>query len=139
MAVAAAAAVTTLEGCLPVDGSTGKLRRLRGDLRAASLMRERGLWLNRDKRIVGAIPGIMVGDLFLFRMELCVVGLHGQIQAGIDFLPASMSSTGEPIATSVIVSGGYEDDMDDGEVIVNNDHGGQEKNSSRQISHQKLE
>lgn len=138
-AVAAAAAVTTLEGCLPVDGSTGKLRRLRGDLRAASLMRERGLWLNRDKRIVGAIPGIMVGDLFLFRMELCVVGLHGQIQAGIDFLPASMSSTGEPIATSVIVSGGYEDDMDDGEVIVYTGHGGQEKNSSRQISHQKLE
>ncbi|XP_027345818.1 histone-lysine N-methyltransferase family member SUVH9-like [Abrus precatorius] len=114
-------------------------RRLRGDLRAAARMKERGLWLNRDKRIVGALPGVMVGDLFLFRIELCVVGLHGQIQAGIDYLPGSMSSNGEPIATSVIVSGGYEDDKDDGEVIHYTGHGGQDKNSSRQISDQRLE
>ncbi|KAK7317760.1 hypothetical protein RJT34_02251 [Clitoria ternatea] len=121
------------------EASNTKSRRLRGDLRAAALLRDRGLWLNRDKRIVGAIPGIFVGDLFLFRMELCVVGLHGQIQAGIDYLPGSMSPNGEPIATSVIVSGGYEDDMDDGEVIVYTGHGGQEKNSSRQVCDQKLE
>ncbi|CBI23736.3 unnamed protein product, partial [Vitis vinifera] len=80
-------------------------RRSRGDLRAAKLMKDRGLWLNRDKRIVGSIPGINIGDLFLFRMELCVVGLHGQAQAGIDYLPGSRSSNGEPIATSIIVSG----------------------------------
>jgi len=116
-----------------------RTRRLRGDLRAAGLMRERGLWLNREQRIVGAIPGILVGDVFLFRMELCVFGLHGQIQAGIDYLPGSMSSCGEPIATSVIVSGGYEDDFDEGEVIVYTGHGGQEKNSSKQIADQKLE
>jgi euchromatic histone-lysine N-methyltransferase len=53
-------------------------------------------------------------------MELCVVGLHMQIQAGIDYLSKSMRSNGEPIATSVIVSGGYKDDMelDDGDVII---------------------
>lgn len=113
--------------------------RIRGDLRAAALMRERGLWMNRAKRIVGAIPGVFVGDLFLFRMELCVVGLHGQIQAGIDYLPASMCSNGEPIATSVIVSGGYEDDMDDGEEIIYTGHGGQGKNSFKQVCDQKLE
>ncbi|XP_014505842.1 histone-lysine N-methyltransferase family member SUVH9 [Vigna radiata var. radiata] len=117
----------------------GRSRRLRGDLRAAGLMRERGLWLNREQRIVGAIPGILVGDLFLFRMELCVLGLHGQIQAGIDYLPASMSSSGEPIATSVIVSGGYEDDSEDGEDIFYTGHGGQGKNSSKQVADQKLE
>nr|KYP41674.1 putative histone-lysine N-methyltransferase, H3 lysine-9 specific SUVH9 [Cajanus cajan] len=81
-------------------------RRARSDLRASAVMRNCGLWLNRDKRIVGAIPGVCIGDVFLYRMELCVVGLHGQPQAGIDYLPASMSSNGEPIATSVIVSGG---------------------------------
>nr|GME20190.1 histone-lysine N-methyltransferase family member SUVH9-like [Ipomoea batatas] len=101
-------------------------------------MRERGLWLNRDKRIVGSIPGVYVGDLFFFRMELCVVGLHGQVQAGIDFVSASHSSNGEPIATSVIVSGGYEDDMDSGDVIIYTGHGGQDKNS-RQCVSQKLE
>ncbi|KAF5752431.1 hypothetical protein HS088_TW01G00340 [Tripterygium wilfordii] len=113
-------------------------RRARGDLRAASLMRERGLWLNRDKRIVGSIPGVQIGDMFFFRMELCVVGLHGQPQAGIDYVPISQSSNGEPIATSIIVSGGYEDDEDAGDAIVYTGHGGQDK-LSRQCEHQKLE
>ncbi|XP_061348981.1 histone-lysine N-methyltransferase family member SUVH9-like [Gastrolobium bilobum] len=121
------------------NGNRRRRVRVRGDLTAAAAMRERGLWLNRDKRIVGAIPGVCVGDVFLFRMELCVLGLHGQIQAGIDYLPSSMSSNGEPIATSVIVSGGYEDDMDSGEVIIYTGHGGQDKNSNRQVAHQKLE
>ncbi|GLT76799.1 hypothetical protein SLA2020_484370 [Shorea laevis] len=116
----------------------GLNRRLRGDLRAASVMRDRGLWLNRDKRIVGSIPGVYIGDLFFFRMELCVVGMHGQAQAGIDYVPASQSSNGEPIATSIIVSGGYEDDEDAGDVIIYTGHGGQDK-FSKQCVHQKLE
>ncbi|CAI8608702.1 unnamed protein product [Vicia faba] len=125
-----------------METPSGKKRRIRirGDMRAAALMRKSQLWLYRDKRIVGPIPGVYVGDVFLFRMELCVVGLHMQIQAGIDYLPKSRCSNGEPIATSVIVSGGYEDDMelDDGDVIIYTGHGGQEKNSSRQICDQKL-
>ncbi|EXC27681.1 Cytosine-HMTase 2 [Morus notabilis] len=113
-------------------------RRMRGDLRASSVMKDRDLWLNRDKRIVGSIPGVYIGDLFFFRMELCVVGLHGQVQAGIDYVPASQSSNGEPIATSVIVSGGYEDDEDAGDVIIYTGHGGQNK-FNKQCCHQKLE
>ncbi|PSS23921.1 Histone-lysine N-methyltransferase family member protein [Actinidia chinensis var. chinensis] len=118
--------------------SLGLERRNRGDLRAASVLRDRGLWLNRDKRIVGSIPGVYIADLFFFRMELCVVGLHGQAQAGIDYVPAGHSSSGEPIATSVIVSGGYEDDEDGGEVIIYSGHGGQDKHS-KQCTNQKLE
>ncbi|KAK6929698.1 SRA-YDG [Dillenia turbinata] len=114
------------------------VKRARGDLRAAAAMRGRGLWLNRDKRIVGTIPGVYIGDLFFFRMELCVVGLHGQVQAGIDYVPASQSSNGEPIATSVIVSGGYEDDEDTGDVIIYTGHGGQDK-FGKQSAHQNLE
>ncbi|KAL8479711.1 hypothetical protein ACS0TY_026587 [Phlomoides rotata] len=113
-------------------------RRVRADLKAAAIMRERGLWLNRDKRTVGNLPGISVGDVFFFRMEMCVVGLHGQVQAGIDYLSSSQSSNGEPIATSIIVSGGYEDDEDGGDVIVYTGHGGQDKHN-RQVVHQKLE
>ncbi|KAK2643781.1 hypothetical protein Ddye_018976 [Dipteronia dyeriana] len=116
----------------------GQGRRARGDLMAASVMRDHGLWLNRDKRIVGPIPGILIGDLFFFRMELCVVGLHGQAQAGIDYLPGSQSASGEPIATSIIVSGGYEDDEDGGDVIVYTGHGGQDK-LNKQCEHQRLE
>ncbi|MED6112928.1 Histone-lysine N-methyltransferase member suvh2 [Stylosanthes scabra] len=120
------------------DEAEGK-KRLRGDLIAAQMMKKQHLWLNRDKRIVGAIPGIYVGDVFLFRMELCVLGLHGQIQAGIDYLAASMSPNNEPIATSVIISGGYEDDMDQGDVVVYTGQGGQATNSVRQATHQKME
>ncbi|XP_010556933.1 PREDICTED: histone-lysine N-methyltransferase family member SUVH2 [Tarenaya hassleriana] len=116
----------------------GCRRRARGDLRASSLMRECGLWLNQDKHIVGSIPGIHVGDLFFYRMELCVLGLHGQPQAGIDYLTAWRSSNGEPIATSIIVSGGYEDDEDIGDVLIYTGHGGQDK-LHRQCQHQKLE
>ncbi|GKG54185.1 histone-lysine N-methyltransferase family member SUVH9-like protein, partial [Tanacetum coccineum] len=64
--------------------------------------------------------------------------MHGQAQAGIDYLTSSQSSNGESIATSVIVSGGYEDDEDAGDVIVYTGHGGQDKHS-RQVVHQKLE
>lgn len=113
-------------------------RRGRPDSRAASMMKDCFLWLHRDKRIVGSIPGVQVGDIFFFRLELCVVGLHGQTQAGIDFLTGSLSSNGEPIATSVIVSGGYEDDDDQGDVIIYTGHGGQDK-LGRQAEHQKLE
>ncbi|XP_074338159.1 histone-lysine N-methyltransferase family member SUVH2-like [Apium graveolens] len=113
-------------------------RRSRNDLKASAVMRERGLWLNRDKRIVGAIPGVEIGDVFFFRMELCVVGIHEQPQAGIDYLPSSRSSNGEPIATSIIVSGGYEDDVDTGDVIIYTGHGGQDK-GFRQCANQKLE
>ncbi|KAL6522824.1 Histone-lysine N-methyltransferase member suvh2 [Orobanche hederae] len=113
-------------------------RRTRADLKAAAVMRERGLWLNRDKRVVGDIPGVEIGDVFFFRMEMCVLGLHGQAQAGIDYVPISQSSNGEPIATSVIVSGGYEDDEDAGDVVVYTGHGGQDKHG-RQVEHQKLE
>jgi euchromatic histone-lysine N-methyltransferase len=78
----------------------------------------------------------------VYRTELAVVGLHGQQEAEIDYyyyyLPGSMSSNGELIATSVIVSGGYENGVDQGDFIIYSSDGGEEKNS-RQIFHQKLE
>ncbi|KAK4787287.1 hypothetical protein SAY86_011120 [Trapa natans] len=111
--------------------------KVRGNFIAATLMRTQGLWINRDKRFVGSIPGIHVGDIFLYRMELCVIGLHGQTQAGIDYVRARESSNGEPIATSIIVSGGYEDDEDAGDVITYTGHGGQDQ-SNHQCAHQEL-
>ncbi|XP_010264831.1 PREDICTED: histone-lysine N-methyltransferase family member SUVH9-like [Nelumbo nucifera] len=116
----------------------GSGKRWRPDLKAASLMRDLGLWLNREKRFVGSIPGVNVGDVFFYRIELCILGLHGHIQAGIDYVPASQSSNREPIATSIIVSGGYEDDEDAGEEIIYTGHGGQDK-FAKQCVHQKLE
>ncbi|KAK9068736.1 hypothetical protein SSX86_012851 [Deinandra increscens subsp. villosa] len=39
-----------------LDGPVPRAR-VRADLKVASMMRDRGLWLNQDKRIVGPIPG----------------------------------------------------------------------------------
>lgn len=114
-------------------------RRVRADLRAAAIMADHDLWLNRDRRIVGPMPGISVGDAFFFRMELCVLGLHGQVQAGIDYVSAGRSASGEPIATSIIVSGGYEDDDDHGDVLVYTGHGGRDPNLHKHCVDQKLE
>ncbi|CAA7025114.1 unnamed protein product [Microthlaspi erraticum] len=113
-------------------------RKPRADTKAATLMKQRQLWLNQTRHIVGSIPGIEIGDIFFYRAEMCVLGLHGQPQAGIDFLTSQRSSNGEPIATSVIVSGGYEDDEDTGEVVVYTGHGGQDK-FHRQCQDQRLE
>ncbi|VVB01303.1 unnamed protein product [Arabis nemorensis] len=69
----------------------------------------------------------------------CVLWVYMEkTQGEIDFLTGSLSSNGEPIATSVIVSGGYEDDDDQGDVIIYTDHGGQDK-IGRQAKHHKLE
>ncbi|KAK3126903.1 hypothetical protein QOZ80_7AG0564900 [Eleusine coracana subsp. coracana] len=117
----------------------GDRRRVRADLRAAALMADHDLWLNRDRRIVGPIPGISVGDAFFFRMELCVLGVHGQVQAGIDYVSAGQSASGEPIATSIIVSGGYEDDEDRGDILVYTGHGGRDPNLHKHCIDQKLQ
>ncbi|KAJ6794578.1 histone-lysine N-methyltransferase family member SUVH9-like [Iris pallida] len=114
-------------------------KRGRPDLKSAALMKNRDLWLNRDKRIIGSIPGINVGDIYFFRMEICVIGLHGQVQAGIDYVPASLSSSGEPVATSIIVSGGYEDDDDKGYELIYTGQGGQDRNAHKHCIDQKLQ
>ncbi|RHN51327.1 putative methyltransferase chromatin remodeling SET family [Medicago truncatula] len=96
--------------------------RVRNDLIASTLMNDHGMYLFPDVKIIGTVPGVSIGDIFLYRSEMCVIGLHGQPQAGIDYLHASMSSNGQPIATSVVVSDGYNDD-DQGDSIIYSGHG----------------
>nr|GEY65592.1 histone-lysine N-methyltransferase family member SUVH9-like [Tanacetum cinerariifolium] len=122
-----------------VGSPSARVPKVRNDLRVVAIMRENDLWLNMDKWIVGPVPDVSIGDVFFFMMELCVLGIHGVPQAGIDFLSASMSLNKEQIVTSVIVLGGYEDDEDSGEVIVYTGHGGQDKNSKLHVVDQKLE
>jgi euchromatic histone-lysine N-methyltransferase len=71
--------------------------RERSYLRASATMRSHGLWLNHYKRIVGVIFIVCIWDVFLYRIKLISVGLHGLPQVGINYLQASMSLNGEPI------------------------------------------
>uniref|UniRef100_A0ACD5Y678 Uncharacterized protein n=1 Tax=Avena sativa TaxID=4498 RepID=A0ACD5Y678_AVESA len=65
--------------------------------------------------LVGEVDGVEVGDEFLFRVELAIVGLHNPYRAGID---TTKDTDGELIAVSIVASGGYLDEYSSsGELI----------------------
>jgi putative restriction endonuclease len=82
-------------------------------------------------RVFGEIPGISVGTVFADREALSRSGVHRPTQAGI-------SGAQDEGADSIVLSGGYEDDKDFGDVIVYTGHGGQDPVSRRQVADQTL-
>ncbi|SOB83179.1 putative restriction endonuclease [Streptomyces sp. 1331.2] len=79
----------------------------------------------------GAVPGIEVGRIFINRQALAQAKVHRQTQAGI-------CGTAELGAESIVISGGYEDDEDHGDVIVYTGQGGRDPNTQRQVRNQEL-
>jgi putative restriction endonuclease len=84
-----------------------------------------------EHRIFGDIPGISVGTTFTNRHVLHDAGIHRPLQAGI-------SGSGAAGADSIVVSGGYEDDVDLGTVIVYTGQGGNDPTTGKQIADQQL-
>ncbi|KAK4346119.1 hypothetical protein RND71_036295 [Anisodus tanguticus] len=109
----------------------------RPDLKGANLLMTRGVRTNQTKRI-GNVPGVEVGDIFFFRMELCLVGLHAPSMAGIDYMSGRLTGEEEPIAVSIVSSGGYDDEGDDGDVLIYTGQGGVQRRDG-QMFDQKLE
>ncbi|KAL6534692.1 Histone-lysine N-methyltransferase, H3 lysine-9 specific suvh1 [Orobanche gracilis] len=109
----------------------------RPDLKSANLLMSKGARTNSSKR-TGHVPGIEVGDIFFFRMELCVVGLHAPSMAGIDYMSVKVTADEEPVAVSIVASGGYDDDGDDSDVLVYSGQGGVQRRDG-QMFDQKLE
>ncbi|CAN0842651.1 Histone-lysine N-methyltransferase, H3 lysine-9 specific SUVH5 [Linum grandiflorum] len=91
----------------------GKTQIGRVDTIAAKELRNRGMCLNQGQYIVGAVPGVDVGDEFQFRLELNVIGLHRPTQAGIDFVKEGQDF----IAVSIVASAGYNNNLDDSDVL----------------------
>ncbi|KAJ1264558.1 hypothetical protein BS78_08G010300 [Paspalum vaginatum] len=116
---------------MQLDEKEGTSRR--ADLKAGSLMMRNGLRINNLK-IVGPVPGVEVGDIFFFRIEMCIVGLHAPAMGGIDYISAGEDET---MAVSIVSAGGYENDDKDTDVLVYTGQGG---NSRKKEKHdQKLE
>lgn len=82
-------------------------------------------------RIFGDVPGVREGDEFLSRDHLHDAGVHAPTQAGI-------SGSAKEGADSIVLSGGYEDDFDLGDVIVYTGHGGRDPTTGRQVRDQAL-
>ena len=79
----------------------------------------------------GDIPDVPVGTLFDSRRAAYDAGVHRALVAGI----VGAEHAG---AESIVVSGGYEDDEDYGDVIVYTGHGGNDPNTGRQVADQEL-
>lgn len=79
----------------------------------------------------GHIPGYPPGSTFESRRELAEAGVHRPLQAGI----CGRANEG---AESIVLSGGYVDDEDRGDVIVYTGAGGRDPATGRQVAHQQL-
>lgn len=84
-----------------------------------------------SKRTFGHISDVYEGDLFDNRIALSHSKVHRPTQAGI-------SGSQKEGADSIVLSGGYEDDQDLGEIIIYTGHGGRDPNTKKQITHQIL-
>ncbi|WP_139423596.1 YDG/SRA domain-containing protein [Chryseobacterium mulctrae] len=79
----------------------------------------------------GNIKGTFEGDIFESRSALSMANIHRPLQAGI-------SGTEKEGADSIVLSGGYEDDEDNGDIIIYTGHGGRSNESKFQVADQTL-
>ncbi|KAK7405654.1 hypothetical protein VNO78_07222 [Psophocarpus tetragonolobus] len=103
----------------------------RADLRASTVMTSKAFRTNMRRR-VGAVPGVEIGDIFFFRLEMCIVGLHGQSMSGIDYMVVKDEVQEEQVALSIVSSGVYDNNTDDDDVLV---YSGQGENFNKKDKH----
>ncbi|XP_048317984.1 histone-lysine N-methyltransferase, H3 lysine-9 specific SUVH4 isoform X1 [Ziziphus jujuba] len=115
---------------------------MRPDLKALNEMRRKKEILYPEKRF-GNLPGVNVGHQFFSRCEMVAIGLHSHWLNGIDYI----GKTGKkeykgytfPLAVAIVLSGQYEDDVDNSEEIVYTGQGGNDLlGNKRQIEDQKM-
>ena len=83
------------------------------------------------KKIYGHVNNIKEGATFISRKEVKIAGLHIHTEAGID-------GTEKEAACAIVLSKGYEDDVDELDVIHYTGQGGQDKSRKKQIKHQEF-
>ncbi|XP_074321768.1 histone-lysine N-methyltransferase, H3 lysine-9 specific SUVH5-like [Silene latifolia] len=73
----------------------------------------------------GSVPGVKVGDMFHYRIELVIAGLHRRFQGGID----TKEDNGEKFATCIVANEGHLDNMSDPNVLSYIGEGGTSKSN----------
>jgi putative restriction endonuclease len=82
--------------------------------------------------IYGEIPEINEGDWFKTRKEMMSTSFHRRWGSGID-------GNGKEGTSAVVLSGGYEDDKDEGDEIIYTGAGGNDSSTGKQIADQTWE
>ena len=77
----------------------------------------------------GPIPGIEVGTQWLFRMQCSEDGVHRPPVGGIH-------GTEKEGCQSIVISGGYEDDVDNGEEFTYTGSGGRDLSGNKRTAEQ---
>ncbi|MEO3858415.1 YDG/SRA domain-containing protein [Acrocarpospora sp. B8E8] len=93
------------------------------------LVRNKWFSDNHDSPLIGPIDHPLPQTLYERRRDLHDAGVHRPLQAGI-------CGTADRGAESIVVSGGYKDDHDYGNVIIYTGHGGRDPNTGRQVRDQ---
>jgi hypothetical protein len=83
-------------------------------------------------RYFGELPGVPVRSAWATRAEVARAGVHRPTQGGI-------SGTRAEGSDSIVVSGGYEDDHDEGDEIIYTGAGGNDPATGMQIADQTLD
>ena len=78
------------------------------------------------KNHFGPIPGIEVGTQWLFRMQVSEDGVHRPPVGGI-------AGTEKEGCQSIVISGGYEDDVDNGEEFTYTGSGGRDLSGNKRF------
>ncbi|XP_027341757.1 histone-lysine N-methyltransferase, H3 lysine-9 specific SUVH1-like [Abrus precatorius] len=115
--------------------SSGSIKR--ADLKVSNTLMSKGIRTNMRKRI-GPVPGVEIGDIFFFRIELCLAGLHAPSMGGIDALHIRGEFEEETLAVSIVSSGEYDDDAEDSDVIIYTGQGGNFFKKGKHAIDQKL-
>jgi euchromatic histone-lysine N-methyltransferase len=103
--------------------------------KAAILIKDHQKWIDTSKR-VGPVLGVNIGDKFRFQAELNVIGLLCHFYNGIDY----MKKNGISLATSIVVSERYPNNMESCDVLIYSGHGGNPTVRGRQaVKDQKLQ
>ncbi|KAI7730693.1 hypothetical protein M8C21_032302, partial [Ambrosia artemisiifolia] len=109
------------------DAAEEKRQHKRPDLKALSSMLSSNTALTPQTRI-GSIPGVDVGHQFFSRCEMVTVGFHNHWLSGIDYIGESSHREYPnyklPLAVAIVMSGQYEDDLDNSEDVVYTGQGG---------------
>ncbi|KAK6937168.1 SRA-YDG [Dillenia turbinata] len=74
----------------------------------AKILKDKGMYVNLGKPILGHVLRVEVGDEFYYRVELNIVVLHCDSQVGIDCL----RQDGKLVVTCIVASGDYDGDLE---------------------------
>jgi len=96
------------------------LKTSRIDLAAAGVIKALPGFTQHDP-IIGNVPGVEVGDEFLYKVELALVGLHQPNRGGIG---TTRGANGVLVAISIVASGYYPDELSSSGELVYTGSGG---------------